>query len=257
MLYFIGLGPGGFDYITLKGLKKLKEVDVIYLDSYTSIVPKQLVSDIENILDKKVIEVNRRKLENEGYEILVEAKEKEVAILVPGDPMIATTHRQLRIEAKKLGVETRVIYGVSILTAAISAVGLHVYKFGASATIPLNVNECTSNYPYMITAENIKRGLHTLLYLEATPKDFVDIRKAIQYLLTFEEIYKKKVLTEDRILVGIARLTYEDEIIMAGNIHKILQYNFGGPPHLLIITGKLHFTELDCLRLFAHLEEDI
>ena len=44
--------------------------------------------------------------------------------------MVATTHQELRTRAIKLGIETRVIHGSSVLSAVGGELGLHSYNFG-------------------------------------------------------------------------------------------------------------------------------
>lgn len=42
-------------------------------------------------------------------EVLIEAKDKEIALLVVGDPLGATTHTDMLLRAKQFGVQTQVI----------------------------------------------------------------------------------------------------------------------------------------------------
>ena len=50
--------------------------------------------------------------------------------------MIATTHVDLCINAKKKGIKTRVIHAASVVSAVRGISGLQNYKFGKAVTIP-------------------------------------------------------------------------------------------------------------------------
>jgi diphthine synthase len=115
--------------------------------------------------------------EDNGKVILQAAKIGKAVFLVPGDPFIATTHVTLRIDAEKQGIKTRVIHGISIMSAIVSLSGLHNYKFGKTVTVPFADN--FSETPYNVIAQNKKLGLHTLCLL--------DLRAAENRYLTINE----------------------------------------------------------------------
>lgn len=74
------------------------------------------------------MEIADRELVEQGADkILNEAKTKNVAFLVVGDPFGATTHTDIVLRAKQLGVEFQVVHNASILNA-IGACGLQVKK---------------------------------------------------------------------------------------------------------------------------------
>ena len=114
---------------------------------------------------KKIIIVSRRDLEEEsGRKVLEAAKEGKAALLVPGDPLIATTHVDLRIRAKKQGIRTRIIHAASIISAVIGLSGLQNYKYGRSVTIPFADEISTVETPYKVIMGNKRLGLHTLCF---------------------------------------------------------------------------------------------
>lgn len=61
-------------------------------------------------------------------EMIEEAKEKDIALLVVGDPFGATTHADLVIRAKNAGVKVDVVHNTSILNA-VGCCGLQVTNF--------------------------------------------------------------------------------------------------------------------------------
>ena len=94
-LYFIGLGLNNEKDITVKGLEIIKKCDIIYLETYTSILQCN-IKDLEKSYKKKIIPANRDLIEKKAEEtILKDSKDKEVVFLVIGDPMCATTHTDL------------------------------------------------------------------------------------------------------------------------------------------------------------------
>ena len=58
-----------------------------------------------------------------------------VAFLVVGDPFGATTHADLMIRARELGIKTKTIHNASIMNA-IGCCGLQLYSFGETVSIP-------------------------------------------------------------------------------------------------------------------------
>jgi diphthine synthase len=85
MLYLIGLGLGGEEDITVRGLKAVQSCDKIFLEHYTSIlgVSKE---NLEKFYGKQVILADRDMVESQSDFILDGAQEKNVAFLVVGDP---------------------------------------------------------------------------------------------------------------------------------------------------------------------------
>mgnify|MGYP002058596742 CR=1 FL=1 len=58
-----------------------------------------------------------------------------MAFLVVGDPFGATTHADLMIRARELGIKTKTIHNASIMNA-IGCCGLQLYSFGETVSIP-------------------------------------------------------------------------------------------------------------------------
>ena len=106
--------------ISLRGVEEIRDADSVFAELYTSLMPELSIQKLEELVEKKVTVVSRRALEEEGgHLILREAEVGKAALLVPGDPLIATTHVDLRIRAEKRGIKTHVIHGASIVSATI------------------------------------------------------------------------------------------------------------------------------------------
>src|SRR3989344_5923145 len=101
-LYFIGLGLNNEKDITINGLEAVKKCDVVYLENYTSIL-NCTKKDLEKFYNKKIILARRNLVESDDNAIIENAKARNVAFLVAGDPLAATTHIDLFLRAKKEG----------------------------------------------------------------------------------------------------------------------------------------------------------
>ena len=238
-LYLIGLGLCNQDDLTLRGLEAIKKCSLIYFENYTSVL-QCAKEDIEKLTKKKITEANREQIENNAEQIIKKAEKENVAILVIGDPMGATTHINFLIEAKKRNIKIEVIHNASILTA-VGITGLQLYKFGKTTSMPF----ADSDAPIQAIKDNQKSNLHTLILLDLVPekKQFLTISEATQRL--------KKAITEKTIIIAAARIGCPEQIIKAGTLRDIQKVNFGKPPFCLIIPApKLHFVEEEALVLW-------
>jgi diphthine synthase len=239
--------------ISLRGLEEARNADCVFIELYTSLLPGFSLKHFEEICGKKVQVLSRHDVEEDnGERMLYEAEQGMVVFLVPGDPLIATTHVALRIEAEKRGIKTLVVHGASVLSAVIGLSGLHNYKFGKTVTIPFS-DGSSSETPYEVISENSKRGLHTLCLLDiiANEKRYMSIHDALRALFEVEAKRKQGIIAAGTLFVGIARAGSEDPQVKAGLVEDLLEYDFGKPPHALIIPGRLHFTEAEALVVLA------
>lgn len=259
-LIFIGLGLYDEKDISLRGLEELKQTDTVFAEIYTSLMPGLSIQNLEKMIGKRVMIVSRRVLEEEeGRQLLDAAKKGKTAFLVQGDPMIATTHIDLRISAKKKGIKTRVIHGVSAVSAVRGISGLQNYKFGKSVTIPFSEESFVSETPYNVIFENKDRGLHTMCYLDIeTEKDrYLTINEALKSLLELEKQKRELIATLETLVIGVARVGSSEPIVRAGYIQDMVKYDFGAPPHTLIFPGKLHFMEAEALITLAGAPKEV
>jgi diphthine synthase len=251
-LVFVGLGLNDELGITLKGLEETRTADAVFMETYTSRMPDFSIERFESLCGKKIQVITRQTLEEENGKIILEAaKAGKAVFLVPGDPFIATTHVTLRIDAAKLSIKTRIVHGISIMSAIVSLSGLHNYKFGKTVTVPFP--ETSAETPYNVIAQNKKMGLHTLclLDLKATEKRYLSISQAVESLLAVEEKKKNGVITPETVAVGVARAGSNEPTLKADFVKDLARFDFGEPPFSLIFTGDLHFMEVDALIAFA------
>jgi len=259
-LVLVGLGLHDEKGISLQGVEEARGADTVFAEFYTSLMAGLSLEGLEGLLGRRVSVVSRKALEEgEGRLILQRAKEGKAVLLVPGDPLIATTHVDLRIRAEKEGIRTRVVHGASILSAVIGLSGLQNYKYGRSVTVPFAEGAVVSETPYMVIMENRERGLHTLCFLDIrVEKDrYMTIREGLETLLATEKRKKLGVVTMGTLVIGIARAGSTDPAVKAGYVKEIMDHDFGGPPHSLVFPGRLHFMEAEALITLADAPEEI
>ncbi|KAJ1888605.1 diphthine synthase [Coemansia sp. S17] len=264
MLYIIGLGLSDERDITVKGLEAVKSSERVYLESYTSIlmVDKQR---LEDFYGKEVTIAYRETVESYSDEILKDADKINVSFLVVGDPYGATTHTDLVIRARELGVPVKTIHNASIMNA-IGATGLQLYAFGQTISMVFFTESWRPDSFYDRVKENSTIGLHTLCLLDIKvreqsmenmmrnrliyePPRYMTVNEAVEQLLETEEKRQEKAYTEDTLAVGVSRVGSDDQVIRAGTLRQLLTVDFGKPLHSLVIVGhRLHLLEAEVLR---------
>ncbi|CAM9383614.1 unnamed protein product [Chrysoparadoxa australica] len=291
VLYMVGLGLGNERDITLRGKKScsrhslfahtlksatlfsgldaVKECTKVYLEQYTSILGVDK-DRLEKLYGREVTYADRECVESQAESIYGEAKESNVAFLVVGDPLCATTHTDLIIRARELGIQVEVIHNASVMGAAASC-GLQLYTFGQTISIPLWDKEMgwTPSSFYEKIAYNRRGGMHTLCLLDIKVKEpdfkemaqgrvrylpprYMTIGEALTQLLEVEEQTKGGAYTPDTMAVGMARLGQESQVIIAGTMKELSGADFGGPLHSLVIAGELHPLEEEMMEMFAY-----
>ena len=146
------------------------------------------------MIDCEIKILTREEVEEENLPIK-DAQKRDVAFLSAGDPLIATTHSEMLIEAKKLGIETSVIHSSSILSAAPGLAGLQAYKFGKVTTIPFTEENFFPHSPYMAIKANMESELHTLVLLDIRAHEdrYMTANQGLEYLLLVESELGEKV----------------------------------------------------------------
>ena len=240
----LGLGPKG---VPLEGLEEMRAADTIYLEYYTTPHEPRLLREVQRAAGKDPTIVDRQFVED-GNRILAGAQDKKVVLAVLGDPMIATTHNELRVRAIRNGIETRVIHAATIGSAAASASGLHSYKFSRTVTVTReSVNRLTQAYHML--HQNLLEGAHSLILLDYDVQsgEGVSPPEAIAGLLLAEGNYKRGVVTASTFALVISRLGREDARLSAGDFAELAKKDYGEPPHSVIVPGKLHITETEAI----------
>jgi diphthine synthase len=251
MLVFIGLGLFDEKDLTLRALEEARSCDLLFGEFYTSRLAGTNVEALEKLIGKKIRILSRDEVESSGV-LLEEGTGKKVGFLVPGDPLISTTHIALRLQAKEKGIETKVIHNTSIYSAAPSISGLFNYKFGRSTSIPFPKEGYRPESFYDVIKENRQNSLHTLLFLDIKG-DLMTAPQALAILIEIERRRKENIVEEDTTVVGIGWVGSEKPVLIAGKAREVLEMDFGPPPHVLIVPGELHFMEEEYLKEFGGL----
>lgn len=133
---------------------------------------------------------------------------------------------------------------------AIGITGLQLYKFGKTTSIPFQEKGFEPETPYDAIKQNGE--LHTLVLLDLRPNEnkFMTVNEGLQYLLKIESKRKEKIISEDKLVLGCARIGSTDYKIKYAKIKDLIKQDFGNAPHCIVIPGKLHFAEEEALEMY-------
>ncbi|KAF8504587.1 Diphthine synthase [Russula emetica] len=267
MFYIIGLGLSDEKDITLRGLEAIRSSTRVYLEAYTSILMVQK-ERLEELYGKSLVIADREMIETESDEILRDAHIQDVALLVVGDPFGATTHTDILLRARALGIPTRVIHNASIMNA-VGACGLQLYNFGQTVSLVFFTDTWRPDSFYDRVRENADLGMHTLLLLDIKVKEqseenlirgrkiyepprYMSISQAVAQLAEVEDVRRQGVLVPDQTLaIALSRVGGgpDNERIVAGTLSQLREQPpdvFGEPLHSLVIVGRrLHHLEAE------------
>lgn len=232
-LILVGTGIA-FD-LTLGAIEELKKCDEIYIERYTNPISDENIAALEKSCGKKINLIERNEVESDF--LIKKASGANIVLLCSGDPLIATTHVSLIIEAKKQNIKTKIFHNSSIYTAAIGKSGLQVYRFGKSATLvnPRENYKPTSSLD--IIRENLARNLHTLVFLDTEPEPMT-AKTALEFLKEFETV------------VILSRIGEDNEKVLVGDPKNLMPKVTGNPPFIAIVPAKLHQVEEEYLEFY-------
>ena len=166
-LILIGMGPGGINGMTRAAINAAKNADYRRYEAYTALWSKDALEGLEAEIGD-IQKVMRPEVED-PVELLELAKNSTVALLIVGDPLQATTHVDLQLQAVEAGVRCSVIHGISITGLVTGAVGLSNYRFGRQTTLTYPYGGWVATSPLEVIAINRYQGLHTLALLDLDP----------------------------------------------------------------------------------------
>ncbi|MBI2046727.1 diphthine synthase [Candidatus Pacearchaeota archaeon] len=286
MFYLIGLGLN-VKGISIEGLEAVKKCQKVYLESYTVDFPYS-VEDLEKELKAGVIKLSREQVESERF--LNDAKQEDIAMLVYGSPLAATTHISLLLKCKKENISYKIIHSASVVDA-IAETGLQLYKFGRTASMPKWQRNYKPESFVSIIKENIKIKAHTLLLVDIGMPFSESLKQLIEaaernqknnvpphlkrcglqghLFLGCSEIKSSKLrppskecgfnfghkenkmsLKLDKVVV-CSRMGTKEQDILYNDISKLKKKKVKSP-FCIIIPGELHFIEEEALRRFKN-----
>jgi diphthine synthase len=249
MLTFVGLGLFDVTDISVRGLACIRAADAVFLECYTSRLMGSSLEELVAQYGKPVRPLMREDVEQHPDEILSLAADRNVVFLCAGDPMVSTTHADLRIRAAERGVMTAIIHGASISSAVCGLSGLQNYRFGKSCSLPFPQKNWAPTTPLDVIAGNLAQRLHTLVYLDIQESRYMTVPEAVALL---EEMAQNKGVTIP-LYVGIARAGSLAPFVLAGPAERLMAADFGPPLHILIVPAELHDMEREYLERFAGL----
>ncbi len=265
MLAFVGLGLYDERSITVEGREVVAEADSVFAELYTTRLAGATVADLEAFHGVDVEVRDREGIERDPDPVLSAAESGLAVLLVGGDPMVSTTHVDLRLRAHERGVDTRVVHGASASTAAAGLTGLQNYRFGPATTLPFPDAHGADGVPDSVRgtlAANRERGLHTLVYLDVKAADerYMTADHAADLLLSAWRTASwaagdwdgdRNPGDEGPLAVAVARAGSPDPTVVADDLAGLAETEFGAPPHLLVLPGELHHLENEALSAFA------
>ncbi len=236
MLHIIGLGLNEKG-ISIEGKETLKKCKKVYLENYTVEFPYKL-EKLEKIINKKIISLDRTQVESE--KLVIEAKEKNICLLVYGCPLFATTHISLIEDCKKNKVKYKIIYAGSVFDA-IAESGLQLYKFGKIASMPTWEKNFKPDSFLDFVKENNSIGAHSLILIDIG----LSFNDALNQLVKSSKNKKFKL---NNILV-CSQLGFKGKFYY-NSINKLKKKKIK-TPFCFVIPGKLHFLETEVLESFT------
>jgi diphthine synthase len=249
MLTFVGLGLYDKNDVSEKGRACIAAADNVYLEYYTSRLMGTSPDELERFYEKPVHLLSREDVEQHPDALLRDASVGSVAFLTAGDPMVSTTHIDLRMRAAALGIVTAIIHGASISSAVCGLTGLQNYRFGKSCSLPFPQKNWSPTTPLDVILQNLALRLHTLVYLDIQHDRFMTVPEAVDLLEAMA--HEKGVAIP--LYIGVARAGSDHPVVSAGSAPRIRATDFGPPLHILVIPAELHDMERRYLEMFAGL----
>ena len=242
MLYLIGTGISG--ELSGEAIKACLSSKV-YLDAYTCMLQKERLSEIKDQIKSTPIPLARNGLEEGAKSLARESVSSDIAILVPGDPLMATTHKTVLSEAKKAGATWCVIHSSSISSAAIGESMLDFYKFGRVATVPAWSDHYKPTSFYEIVSGNAKAGMHTLLLFDYDSKkeSSLSFGEAYKIMALAEKEHGSGVLSEDSKAIFLHNIGIRGQAVKKGRLSKADEIEYQNGLNSIIIPSDLSYIE--------------
>ena len=242
MLFLVGLGLSEND-IPVGALDACKQCE-LYIDRFTTLIPERTLNRIGEITGKQITELTRQDMEEDADKIVKRALTRDIAILVGGDPLMATTHKLLFVEAAKHGVKTAVLHANSIITTAIGESGLDFYRFGGACTIP----KWSAHYKpvsfYKKIEANLTNNMHSMLLLDYDAKkmETLGIPEAIEILENADAQYKKGIITNMTKIIILHNMQLDGKKVITTTIEDAKRIKENGV-NIIILPAEL--TEIE------------
>jgi len=256
MLYLTGIGLKP-SHLTLEALEIIKKSGQVFLEDYTSEYSQGALRELESICGREIKCITRKDVEEHFESALLSAGKNDITLLIFGNPLTATTHIQLLLDAKERGIKYKIIPGISV-TNMIAESGLDEYKFGRTVTICYHSEGFEPETFFDQIKENQKTGLHTLCLLDIkkdeNPRRMMNCIEAIEIL---EKIMNKRKEKKKISFIALAGMGSEKQKVIAGKKYilesKEIRNIF---PQSLIIPGKMNEKEKEAVESLHNAKND-
>lgn len=243
MLALIGIGLDAKD-ISYRAIEYIKAAGSVIMDEYTSTITPDAVAFIEKETGKKVAMKKRSAFEDDIRSTVAAAKDSKLAILVIGDPLVATTHHIILDEAAKQKIKTAIFHAPSIFSAGIGESGLDIYRFGPTTTIPFWSEHYKPTSFIDTIRKNLSNNEHTLVLFDIM-KDKAIPMALDQALDIIKKSDKESVIPAGKKVILLADIGRQGQSIHYVRFSELagLAAKVKGKTLSLIIPAELNFAE--------------
>ncbi len=243
MLFLIGLGLSEKE-IPVGAIEACKNCQELYMDRFTSKITQNMSAAISESTGKRITELSRDEMEENSGTIIKMAASKNVAVLVGGDPLIATTHKILYIGAKEHGVQVGIIHANSIVPTIMGESGLDFYRFGAPCTIPKWSEHYKPTSFYNKIFANMQNSQHSILLLDYDYRNesTLQVPEAVRELEAAESEHARGLIKGSTKILVMGNLSTERSRITATTLAKARNADYPGM-NILILPSEL--TEIE------------
>ncbi|HLH86309.1 MAG TPA: diphthine synthase [Thermoplasmataceae archaeon] len=255
MIHVLGLGLRGAGSMTLDELEIASRCDSVFLESYTSVIDESEIEKLSRRIGRTIEILNRESMEHSGW-IIERGRREDVAILVVGDPLAATTHSQLRLDAKKSGVDIEFYENASILTRAPSLTGLMLYRFGPPVSLPRITGHYRPKSVLLKIKRNIENDMHTLLLLDLAEGKTLTPSEACDILLTLENEHMVGAISKSMKVIVLISVSRRDQKILSGTVDAIIRNRIEGSPACIVIPATISDVEKTFVAEFTEALQD-
>ncbi|MEM3676075.1 MAG: diphthine synthase [Thermoplasmataceae archaeon] len=250
MIYVLGIGLRGYGSMTIDEINIISRCKMVFLESYTSVIDMDRVEEISKKIGKPLTRLDRESLENPSR-IISLGRIQDVCILVTGDPLIATTHSQLRFDAMQAGVGIEFYENASILTRGPALTGLYIYRFGPVVSLPAISKEFKPKSVLIKIKRNLENEMHTLLLFDLANNKTMSPSDACNTLVSLEQEHRIGAISPDTHVIVLNGISTNRERLLYGTIESFIAINQQGSPSCMIIPATLSDTERKFLEAFT------
>ncbi|BCS90825.1 MAG: diphthine synthase [Candidatus Micrarchaeota archaeon] len=227
MFYLIGLGYS-IEHLSIGAIEAIKRSDYLYLDSYTSFVEDDYLNYIRSLANKEVYPLDRSSLEERASVILDKAATSNIALLVPGDPLIATTHHILLDYLSSKGIRFKVVNNLSFLHLVYSLSNLDIYKFAPPFTLPYWLD----NYKPTSFLDKLKLNLeikmHSVIILDINKelKRSMSLQEAYATISKAQEDRRLNIIDDDTMILLMSDLGTSSQRIVYAKLSDLIRMQY-------------------------------